>query len=390
MMYIYLVNKFSDTHIKEGLIVTTKAKFNIPMDRPYIGEEEKQAVMRVLDSGHLPQGPVVKEFEERFAELCDTKHAIATSSGTTALTTALIASGVEPDDEVIIPPFSFVATATSVLSARANPVFVDIEPDTFNIDPTKIEAAITERTTAIMPVHLYGHPADMKAIKAIADKHNIALIEDAAQAHGAEIDGQPVGGWGMAGFSLYASKNMMSGEGGMVTTNNDELAEKARMVRNHGMHQRYFHEIVGFNFRLTDVMAAIGVEQSKRLTGWNAKRRENAQYYSKHLEGVKVPQVREGYTSAWHQYTITVPEGADRDSLVKGLQEHGIGAYVFYPLPIHQQPMLQDFISTDSPPDLPVTLNLTKRVISLPVNPFVTDEERDYIVETVNRLVKTV
>ncbi len=378
--------------------MSTQAKFNIPMDRPYIGEEEKQAVMRVLESGHLPQGPVVKEFEERFADLCDTKHAIATSSGTTALTTALMASGVEPNDEVIIPPFSFVATATSVLSARANPVFVDIESDTFNIDPTKIEDAITERTKAIMPVHLYGHPAQMEAIKAIADKHNIALIEDAAQAHGAEIDGQPVGGWGMAGFSLYASKNMMSGEGGMITTNDDDLAENARMVRNHGMHQRYFHEIVGFNFRMTDVMAAIGVEQSKRLTEWNTKRSDNAEYYNQHLEGVKVPQVRDGYTSVWHQYTITVPEGSDRDTFVQKLQDRGIGAYVFYPLPIHCQPMLRDQRPTcDTPcvhgfnrecPDLPMTINLTYRVVSLPVNPFVTDDERDYIVETVNTLAK--
>lgn len=372
-------------------------KFNIPMDRPYIGEEEKQAVMRVLDSGHLPQGPVVKEFEDHFAALCQTKHAIATSSGTTALTTALMASGVEPDDEVIIPPFSFVATATSVLSARATPVFVDIEPDTFNMDASKIEAAITSRTKAIMPVHLYGHPADMVTIKAIAERHNLALIEDAAQAHGAEIDGQPVGGWGMAGFSLYASKNMMSGEGGMVTTNDDEFAEKARMIRNHGMHQRYFHEIVGFNFRMTDLQAAIGVEQTKRLTSWNAKRHENAMYYNQHLEGVKVPQVREGYTSAWHQYTITLPDGSDRDSVIKELQAQGIGAYVFYPLPIHCQPMLRDQRATcDTPcahgyhracPDLPVTINLTKRVISLPVNPFVTTDERDYIIETVNRLV---
>jgi len=372
-------------------------QFNIPMDRPHIGDEEKQAVMRVLDSGHLPQGPVVKEFEDRFAELCQTKHAIATSSGTTALTTALMASGVEPNEEVIIPPFSFVATATSVLSARAKPVFVDIEPDTFNIDPTKIEDAITDRTKAIMPVHLYGHPADMSAIQAIADKHNLALIEDAAQAHGAEIDGQPVGGWGMAGFSLYASKNMMSGEGGMVTTNDDDFAEKARMVRNHGMHQRYYHEIVGFNFRLTDVMAAIGVEQSKRLTEWNAQRRANAQYYNAHLEGVTVPQVRDGYTSAWHQYTITLPEGYDRDALKQELNTRGIGAQVYYPLPIHCQPMLRDQRPTCETtchhgfnrecPDLPVTINLTYRVLSLPVNPFITTDERDYIVETVNMLI---
>jgi len=372
-------------------------KFNIPMDRPYIGEEEKQAVMAVLESGHLPQGPVVKEFEAHFADLCQTKHAIATSSGTTALTVALMASGVEPNDEVIIPPFSFVATATSVLSARATPVFVDIEPDTFNIDPTKIEDAITARTKAIMPVHLYGHPANMEAIKAIADKHDLALIEDAAQAHGAEIDGQPVGGWGMAGFSLYASKNMMSGEGGMVTTNDDDLAEKARMIRNHGMSQRYYHELVGFNFRLTDVMAAIGVEQSKRLTEWNAKRRANAHYYSENLEGVKVPQVRDGYTSAWHQYTITLPEGADRDGLKQELQRRGIGAQVFYPLPIHCQPVFRDARSTcETPcvhgfnrdcPDLPVSINLTYRVLSLPVNPFINVDERDYIVATVNQLV---
>lgn len=378
--------------------MNTQTKFNIPISRPYIGEEEKQAVQRVLDSGMIVQGEEVPEFEARFADLLNVKHAIATSNGTTALTTAIMSHGIEQGDEVIIPSFSFIATATSVLSAMATPVFVDIEPDTFCMDPAKIEAAITPKTKAIMPVHLYGHPAQMPEIKPIADKHQLAIIEDAAQAHGAKIGEQPIGGWGTSGFSLYATKNMMSGEGGMVTTNDDDLANRARMIRNHGMSQQYFHEVIGFNFRLTNLSAAIGVQQVQRLPDWNTKRQENAEYFNAHLQGVKIPKEREGYTSVWHQYTIVLPEGIDRDTFKDMLNERGIGARVYYPLPIHCQPVFRDKwtpcettcthgFNRDCP-DLPVTIDLTNHVVSLPVHPMLTDDERDYIVETVNLLVR--
>jgi perosamine synthetase len=368
---------------------------NIGIASPFIGDEEKAAVMEVLDSGMLVQGAKVAELEEKFAAFCGVKHGIATTNGTTALTVALLAHGIGIGDEVIIPSFSFVATATSVLSAGATPVFVDVEPDTFSMDPALIEDAITERTKAIMPVHLYGHPAFMPEIKAIADKHNLAIVEDSAQAHGAALDGQPVGGWGMAAFSFYPSKNMTTGEGGMVTTNDDDLAAQARMMRNHGMSQQYLHEIVGFNFRMTNVLAAIGVVQMERLPDFNAKRIANATYLNEHLTSVRTPITREGARHVFHQYTVLVPEGADRDAAVKQLNDAGIGARVYYPLPIHCQPVFRKDRSAGDTcacghglacPHLPQTIALTKRVFSLPVHPNLSQEDLDYIVEHVNGL----
>lgn len=376
--------------------MTTQTQFQIPIASPQIGEEEKQAVMAVMDSGALVQGSTVAEFEQKFAELLGVKHAIATTNGTTALTVAMLTSGIQPGDEVIIPSFSFVATATSVLSLNAVPVFVDVEPETFCMDPAHIEAAITERTRAIMPVHLYGHPADMPRLKAIADKHNLILLEDAAQAHLAAIAGQPIGGWGMAGFSFYPSKNMTTGEGGMVTTNDDDLAERARMVRNHGMSQQYLHEIVGLNFRMTNILAAIGVVQVDKLQGWTDQRIENAQFFNAHLTSVRPPVIRDDYTHVFHQYTVLAPEGADRDAMVKRLNEQGVGARVYYPLPIHCQPVFRNTYADCATtcahghlkecPDLPQTVALTERVFSLPVHPMLTAEEREYIVEKVNEL----
>lgn len=370
-------------------------KRNINIASPMIGEEEKQAVMEVLESGMLVQGAKVAEFEEKFASYCGVKHAIATTNGTTALTVALLSQGIGAGDEVIIPSFSFVATATSILSANAVPVFVDVEPETFCINPDLIEGAITERTKAIMPVHLYGHPASMQKIAGIAQKHNLVIVEDAAQAHGAKIDGQSVGGWGMAGFSFYPSKNMTTGEGGIVTTNDDDLAQMARMVRNHGMSQQYFHEVVGFNFRMTNVLAAIGVAQIERLPAWNEKRITNATYLNDHLTNVRTPVISPNHRHVFHQYTVLVPEGADRDYALKQLNEAGIGARVYYPLPIHCQPVFRkerpdgDSCACEhglNCPHLPQTIALTKRVFSLPVHPALTQDDLDYIIEVVNNL----
>lgn len=376
--------------------MSNKQAFNIPISRPYIGNEEKQAVMDVLDSGMLVQGAKVAELEALFADMHKVKHAIATSNGTTALTVALMAYGIGFGDEVIIPSFSFMATATSIMSANATPVFVDVEADTFCINPDAIEGAITPQTKAIMPVHLYGHPAQMAKIKTIADKHNLAIIEDAAQAHAAAIDGTPVGGWGAAAFSLYATKNMMSGEGGMVTTNDDHIADMARMIRNHGMSKQYLHEVIGFNFRMTNLVAAIGVEQIKRLPDWTAKRQANAQYYSENLEYVQVPIVRDAYTHVYHQYTVRIPDGMNRDQILKQVNDAGIGARVYYPLPIHCQPvLLNSRQNCDTAcahghmkdcPDLPMTIALTNQVMSLPVHPMITTEEREYIVNTLNSI----
>jgi perosamine synthetase len=357
---------------------------NISIAAPVIGEEEKAAVMRILDSGYLVQGAEVAKLEEQFAAYCNAKHGVATSNGTTALTVALMTAGVEPGDEVIIPSFSFVATATSVLGARAKPVFVDIESETFCIDPAKIEAAITEKTKAITPVHLYGQLADMAPIKAIADRHGLAIVEDAAQAHGAECNGKRAGSWGPACFSFYPSKNMTTGEGGMVVTHDDELAATMRMVRNHGMNTQYYHEVIGFNFRMTNIAAAIGVVQLTHLEDWNKKRIANAQYFDANFKTVRPPVVRDGCRHIYHQYTVLVPEGTDRDAMTEQLNDKGIGVRVYYPLPIHKQPVFEKLGYGNIV--LPVTEAMTARVFSLPVHPGLSQEDREYIVDAVNAL----
>ncbi|MBM4431649.1 MAG: DegT/DnrJ/EryC1/StrS family aminotransferase, partial [Chloroflexi bacterium] len=248
----------------------------IPIARPVIGEEEKQAVLAVLESGMLAQGQQVRAFEEAFAEYCGVKYAVATSSGTTALHTALLAHGVGPGDEVITTPFTFIASANSILFTGARPVFVDIEEDSYNINPTLIEEKITSRTKAILPVHLYGNPCDLEAIMTIADRHGLIVIEDACQAHGASVHGKKVGSFSTGCFSFYPTKNITTAEGGMITTDDDAVAERARLIRQHGMRKRYYHEVLGYNFRLTDIQAAIGLAQLGKLPEWTAKRIANA------------------------------------------------------------------------------------------------------------------
>ncbi|NWG18494.1 MAG: DegT/DnrJ/EryC1/StrS family aminotransferase [Chloroflexi bacterium] len=355
----------------------------IPIAKPFIGEEEKQAVVSVLSSGQLSQGPKVAEFEQAFAARHGAKHGVATSNGTTALMAAMMAHGIGPGDEVIIPSFSFFATASCVLSVGARPVFADINPDTFNLSPEAAEAAITPRTKAIMPVHLYGQAADMPAFEAICRKHGLILMEDAAQAHLSQIGDRYVGTWGTTGFSFYPTKNMTTTEGGMVLTNDDDTAQRLRMIRAQGMNVRYYHEIVGYNFRMTDMAAAIGLVQLGRLDGWTQARRNNAQAYNTRLTSVKTPVVQSGHNHVYHQYTVRVPDDADRDAVVKRLNERGIGVRVYYPLPIHQQPVFQ---AMDGYKDvhLPETEKATRQVFSLPVYPTLTEEELDYVVQEVN------
>ncbi len=360
-----------------------RGNMQIPIAKPFIGEEEKQAVVSVLSSGQLSQGPKVAEFEQAFAARHGAKHGVATSNGTTALMAAMMAHGIGPGDEVIIPSFSFFATASCVLSVGARPVFADINPDTFNLSPEAAEAAITPRTKAIMPVHLYGQAADMPAFEAICRKHGLILMEDAAQAHLSQIGDRYVGTWGTTGFSFYPTKNMTTTEGGMVLTNDDDTAQRLRMIRAQGMNVRYYHEIVGYNFRMTDMAAAIGLVQLGRLDGWTQARRNNAQAYNTRLTSVKTPVVQSGHNHVYHQYTVRVPDDADRDAVVKRLNERGIGVRVYYPLPIHQQPVFQ---AMDGYKDvhLPETEKATRQVFSLPVYPTLTEEELDYVVQEVN------
>ena len=354
----------------------------IPISKPFIGKEEKAAVLAVLESGYLVQGPRAAELEKRFAELCQTKHAVATSSGTTALHVALLAHEIGPGDEVITTPFTFIASVNAILYAGAKPVLVDVQEDTFNIDPELIEQAITPRTKAIVPVHLFGYPCDMDAIMDIAGRHGLVVIEDAAQAIGAKYKGRPVGGFGTACFSLYATKNVMAGEGGMITTDDDAAAERARMIRSHGMKRRYHHDMMGYNFRISDLHAAIALAQMDRLETFTARRRENAAYLSAHLQGVRVPVVEPGVDHVWHQYTVRY-EG-DRDAAVKQLNEAGVGTGIFYPIPAHKQEHLQPLGYGEL--SLPVVERLSQQVISLPVHPQLSQEDLETIVREVNQL----
>ncbi|MCB0192919.1 MAG: DegT/DnrJ/EryC1/StrS family aminotransferase [Anaerolineae bacterium] len=355
----------------------------ISIANPLIGDEEKQAVMEVLDSGILAQGPRVKAFEEAFAEMCGTQYAVATSSGTTALHVALLAHDIGPGDEVITSPFTFIASANSVLYTGARPIFVDIDPVSFNLDPDKIEAAITPNTKAIMPVHLFGLPCAMEPILAIAEKHNLAIIEDSAQSHGAIYRGQRVGSFGSGCFSLYPTKNITSAEGGMVTTNSEAIAENCRVIRQHGMRRRYYHDELGFNFRMTDVHAAIGLAQIKKLEQFTEARINNARFLSDHLQGVITPAISEGCTHVFHQYTIRVLAGR-RDTVLTGLQAQGIGCGVYYPVPVHQQRVYTELGYDLS---LPEAEQAALEVISLPVHPALSSTDLETIVAAVNGLV---
>jgi len=353
----------------------------INIAQPLIGIEEKTAVMEVLDSGMIAQGPRVKAFEDAFAQMCGVGHAIATSSGTTALHAALLAHKIGEGDEVITSPFTFIASANSVLYTGARPVFVDIDPVTFNIDPNLIEAAITPKTKAIMPIHLFGLSADMDAIRSVATKHGLAIIEDACQSHGAQFQGEMVGSMGTGVFSFYPTKNITSAEGGMITTNDGRLAESCRVIRQHGMRRRYYHDELGFNFRMTDVHAAIGLAQLGKLEKFNQQRKANAAFLSANLTGVVTPVAPAGYEHVYHQYTVRVPHGR-RDALLAHLQKNGVGTGVYYPVPVHKQTLYTKELGYDV--SLPESERAAVEVLSLPVHPALSSTDLEIIVDVVN------
>ena len=353
----------------------------INIAKPQIGEEEKRAVMEVLDSGMIAQGPRVKAFEEAFAAMCGVKHAVATTSGTTALHVALLAAGIGQGDEVITTPFTFIASANSILYTGARPVFIDIDPVTYNLNPALIEAAITPHTKAILPVHLFGLSCDMDPILAVARKYGLVIVEDACQSHAALYKGKRVGSFGIGTFSLYPTKNMTSAEGGMITTDDDVIAEKCRVIRQHGMRRRYYHDELGFNFRMTDVHAAIGLEQLKKLEVKNEQRRRNASFLSANLKGVTVPFVPKGYEHVYHQYTVRVP-GDKRDALRAHLLENGVGSEVYYPVPVHKQSFYEGEFGYQV--TLPEAERAASEVLSLPVHPALSQTDLDMIVARVN------
>lgn len=350
----------------------------IPAAKPIIGDDEREAVDRVLRSGMIAGGPEVEAFETEFSELVQGRHCIAVNSGTSALHMAFLAAGIKSGDEVIVPSFTFAATANSVVLAGGTPVFADIEQDYFNMDPKAAEALITPRTRALMPVHLYGHPAAMREYRDIAARHNLLLFEDAAQAHAAALDGIPVGAWGVAAsFSFYPTKNMTSGEGGMVTTPCENIARKTKLLRNQGMEKRYENEIAGFNTRMTDIHAAIGRVQLKKLTGWTKQRQDNAKFFDDNLNGVVVPPVAPGATHVYHQYTIRIVD-QDRDKFAEELGKRGVGSGVYYPIPNHRLP------SYGLTLDLPVTEQVAKECLSIPVHPSLSQADLEKVVEVIN------
>lgn len=353
----------------------------IPAAKPIVGDEERAAVDAVLVSGMLAQGAEVAEFEKEFSDvLLDGRASVAVNSGTSGLHLGLLAAGIGPGDEVIVPSFTFAATANSVALTGATPVFADIELDHYCLDLTHVESLISDKTKGIMPVHLYGHPANVVAFRELADSRGIKLFEDAAQAHGAGIDGRKVGTFGdFAMFSLYPTKNMTSGEGGMVSTGDATVERNLRLLRNQGMERQYENELVGFNARMTNLHAAIGRVQLTKVLGWTAQRQANAKFLTENLEGVGTPAVADGAEHVYHQYTIRIP--GDRDAFAAALKDdYNIGSGVYYPIPNHRLP---SFNRTE---DLANTEIAAQEVLSLPVHPSLDNEDLERIVNAVNKL----
>ncbi|GHD11778.1 DegT/DnrJ/EryC1/StrS family aminotransferase [Zhihengliuella salsuginis] len=359
----------------------------IPPAKPIIGDEERAAVDRVLRSGMVAQGPEVAAFEEEFArELVEGRDCVAVNSGTSGLHLGLLAAGIGEGDEVIVPAFTFAATGNSVRLAGATPVFADIELDTYTLDPAHVESLITGRTKAIMPVHLYGHPARMDELAAIAEKHSLMLFEDAAQAHGAKWRGRAVGTFGAFGmFSLYPTKNMTSGEGGMVSVDSEDMRRRMRLLRNQGMETQYQNELIGFNNRMTDIHAAIGRVQLTKVAAWTKQRQENAAVLDAGLKHVKTPVVLEGAVHVYHQYTVRLPEDlvSKRSEILSRLKdEFGVGTGVYYPVPTNELP------SFGVEADLPATREATRSVFSLPVHPSLSPEDLQRIIHAVNTVLE--
>ncbi len=346
-----------------------------------IPQKTIESVEKVIQSGYWVDGPEVHKLENEFADYCGTKHCRALCNGTAALMTILASAGLEKDDEVIVPSFTFIATANSVLHSQAKPVFADVDPNTFTIDPEDIEKKITPKTKAIMPVHLFGLCADMKAINNIAEENGLIVLEDAAQAHGATIDGKKAGSFGKAaGFSLYPTKNMFAGgEGGLITTNDDKMFKEMNLYMNHGQSKKYHHTKLGFNFRLAEINGVLARYSLHQVDEWNQKREENANHLSNLLadiQSLETPVNPKGFTHVHHQYTIKVL-GAKREKLIAVLQDNNIGYGIHYAIPIHKQPYYKEIgYETVS---LPNTEKLCKQVLSLPIHPLVEEKHLDYI-----------
>lgn len=366
----------------------------IPISKPLMSEEEVEAVREVLLSGHLREGEKARQFEEEFKRMCGAKHAIVASSGTAALHLAFLAlrklNIIKPGDEVILPSFTFAATANVVIMTGCKPVFADIDERTFTMDPDDVVEKLTDRTRVLEPVHLYGQPADVEALLEIAEDHKLYVVWDAAQAHGAKYKGRDVGSFDhLVCYSFYATKNMTTGEGGMVTTNDDELARTVGLLKTHGQVHKYWHEMIGLNYRMTEMQAAIGLCQLRKLEKFNQARIENARVLTEGLskiDGVMPPYVRPNCVHVFHQYTITLELEefkCSRDEFARALEAEGIGVGVHYPTPVHKQPAYRE-IAKDV--RLPITERIAERVLSLPVHPALSREDLEAIIHAVEKV----
>jgi perosamine synthetase len=359
----------------------------IPISAVALGPEIEAAVLDVLRSGQIAQGAKVAEFERGFARLAGVPHAVAVNNGSTALTAALQAVGVGPDDEVLTSPFTFIATVNAILAAGARVRFADIRDDDFNLDPAAAAAAAGGATSVLMPVHLFGQTADMDPLLALAGERGLRVVEDAAQAHGATCGGRPAGSFGVGCFSLYATKNITTGEGGMVTTADDAVADRLRVLRNQGMRARYQYETVGHNYRLTDLAAAVGLPQLATYPDQVARRRANAARLTAALDGVPglvLPRELPGRGHVWHQYTVLVTDEARlrRDDVVPALAERGVGSGIYYPK------LAFDYDAYRSHPlvevaDTPVAARVARQCLSLPVHARLSDADVDRVAEAV-------
>jgi len=357
----------------------------IHIAKPFLGEDEKEAVCRVIESGMIASGSVVEDFNKQFSNYIDVKHGIATTSGTTGLEVALRSLNIGSGDKVLTTPFSFIASTNAIVYTGATPVFADIDPETFCISAEKIEEKLKEQQDikALLIVHLFGQACDMDAIMKLVKKHNLLLVEDCAQAHGTAYGNRKVGTFGDAAvFSFYPTKNMTTGEGGIVVTNRDDVAERASMLINHGMKVRYYHDIVGYNYRMTNVAAAIGLCQLKKLDSFNTCRNQNAEYFNKNINNplVKIPYKREGAYHCYHQYTVSVKD-QKRDAFLKHLSDNGIGFGVFYPLSIPEQKCYEEMKLEKT---FPITDKIKNEVVSIPIHPQLTQVELKTVVEVIN------
>ncbi|MHB8117245.1 MAG: DegT/DnrJ/EryC1/StrS family aminotransferase [Methanothrix sp.] len=358
----------------------------IPIAKPIIGDEEIKAVGDVLKSGMLAQGESVKRFEDEFSSYLGVKNSIAVNNGTVALDLAIKALGLKAGGEVITPAFTFIATANCALYQGLSPVFADVDPRTFNIDPDDLQKKITPRTRAVIGVHLYGQPFDLSAVSEICQDGKIALVEDCAQAHGAEFQGKKVGSFGTGCFSFYPTKNMTTGEGGMITTNDDALAARLRLLRSHGDTGKYNHVSLGYNYRMMNLQGALGLVQLGRLEEFTAKRIRNAKYLNDNIKikGISTPYQAKNVRHVYHQYVVRVEDSfaSSREKLMEYLQAKGIGCAVHYPKAVYEQPLYRELGYTNE--SCPVSEDVSRKVLSLPVHPSLTEEDLAYIAETIN------